>query len=267
MFAPETLSEDAFLGGKLTLLQPREGFRAAMDAVLLAAACPALAAQRVLELGCGAGVASLCLGARVPGLRLAGLELQPDYAALARQNATRAGQDYEVWQGDLAALPSALRARSFDHVIANPPYFAHPGAAAADAGREVAQREATPLALWLQAGLKRLVNGGHLTVILRADRLPDALAALGPGAGSVMVRPIAAREGREAGRVVLQARKGGRGHFRLLAPFHMHAAPRHLRDGEDLSDAARAILRDGAPLVWPRQGGAAISSPMAASGA
>jgi len=267
MFGPETLSEDAFLGGRLSVLQPRAGFRAAMDAVLLAAACPARSGERVLELGCGAGVASLCLGARVPGLALAGLELQPDYAALARHNGARAGQDFEVFEGDLAAPPAALRARSFDHVIANPPYFAHPGAAAADTGREVAQREATPLLAWVQTGLKRLVNGGHLTLILRADRLPDALAAMGPGAGSVMVRPIAARAGREAGRVLVLLRKGGRGQFRLLAPFHMHAAAHHLRDGEDLSDPARAILRDGAPLVWPRQGGAAVSSPLAASGA
>lgn len=259
MFAPETLSEDAFLGGRLRLLQPLGGFRAAMDAVLLAAACPARPGQRVLELGCGAGVASLCLGARVPGVGLAGLELQPDYAALARQNAARAGQDFEVFEGDLAAPPAALRARSFDHVLANPPYFAHPGAAAADPGREAAQREATPLALWVQTGLRRLVNGGHLTMVLRADRLPDALAALGPGAGSLTLRPIAAREGREAGRVLMLLRKGGRGRFRLLAPFHMHSAPRHLRDGEDLSPAARAILREGAALDWTHQGGVTIS--------
>ncbi|MDP2063132.1 MAG: methyltransferase [Phaeovulum sp.] len=250
MFADDSLSEDAFLGGRLRLLQPREGFRAAMDAVLLAAACPAVAGQSVLELGCGAGVASLCLGARVPGLRLQGIEMQADYADLARRNAERSAQIFEVFEGDLAAPPSALRARSFDHVLANPPFFAHPGSAAADPGRETAQREATPLAVWLETGLRRLVSGGYLTLILRADRLPDALAAFAPGAFGVTVLPIAARVARPAGRVLVLARKGGRGAFRLLAPFHMHAAPRHLRDGEDLTDAARAILRDGAALAW-----------------
>ncbi|PKP68938.1 MAG: methyltransferase [Alphaproteobacteria bacterium HGW-Alphaproteobacteria-4] len=250
MFSPEALSDDAFLGGRVQLLQPRAGFRAAMDAVLLAAACPARAGQSVFELGCGVGVASLCLGVRVPGLLLAGLELQADYADLARQNAARCGVPLAVFEGDLAAPPSALRARSFDHVLANPPFFSHPGSAAADPGRETAQREATPLAVWVATGMRRLASGGHLTMILRADRLPDALAALGQGAGDVMVRPIAARAGHPAGRVLILIRKGGRGGFRLLAPFIMHAAPYHLRDGEDLTDAARAILRDGAALEW-----------------
>jgi tRNA1(Val) A37 N6-methylase TrmN6 len=252
MFAPDALSEDAFLGGRLRLLQPRAGFRASMDSVLLAAACAAAPGQTVLELGCGAGVASLCLGARVPGLALTGLELQPDYAALARQNAARSGLAFEVMDGDLAAPPAALRARAFDQVLANPPFFAAPGAAAADPGRELAQREATPLAVWIDAGLRRLRDGGQITLILKVDRLPAALAALAPRAGSIALRPIAARNGQPAGRVLLQARKGGRGGLRLLAPFIMHAAPHHLRDGEDLTPEARAILRHGAALDWPR---------------
>lgn len=82
MFAPEELTQDRFLDGRLLVAQPRRGYRAAMDPVLLAAACPARPGQAVLELGCGAGVASLCLGWRVPDLRLAGLELQPAYARL-----------------------------------------------------------------------------------------------------------------------------------------------------------------------------------------
>ena len=81
------LTHDAFLCGKLHLWQPKHGYRAATDAVLLAAACPAVAGQSVLDLGCGVGAASLCLASRVAGLVQTGLELQEDYAALARQNA------------------------------------------------------------------------------------------------------------------------------------------------------------------------------------
>ncbi|NJS39430.1 MAG: methyltransferase, partial [Rhodobacteraceae bacterium] len=122
MFAAEALSDDKFLSGRLSLLQPLKGYRAATDPVLLAAACPAKAGDSVLDLGCGAGAAALCLGQRVPGLHLAGLELQADYADLARQNATRNGMALEVHEGDLARMPAALR-RDFDHVIANPPYY------------------------------------------------------------------------------------------------------------------------------------------------
>ena len=81
--ADPELTHDGFLGGRLHLWQPRRGYRAGVDPVLLAASVPAQAGQSVLDLGCGAGAAMLCLGVRVPGLDLNGLEVQPDYAALA----------------------------------------------------------------------------------------------------------------------------------------------------------------------------------------
>lgn len=253
MFAEDELTCDGFLGGRLRIWQPVAGYRAAMDPVLLAAAVPARAGQSVLELGCGAGVASLCLGARVAALNLTGLELQPGYAALARRNAGANGQDVTVFEGDLDAPPPLLRALCFDHVIANPPYFAtRDGTPAADAGRERAQREATPLATWMDAATRRLCPGGHLTVIQAAERLPDLLRALDDRVGDISVLPIAPRIGRPAGRVILRARKGVRGAFRLLPPFILHEGAEHLRDGDDLTGAARAILRDGAGLELPR---------------
>lgn len=240
---------DSFLGGRLRLEQPARGYRSGADAVMLAAACPAQAGQSVLELGCGAGVASLCLGWRVPGARLTGLEQQADYADLARRNAVANGRAFEVLTGDLAAPPPPLRAQSFDHVIMNPPYFLG-GTAAPDPGRAGARQEVTPLQLWLDAGLRRLRPGGWLTVIQRADRLDGLIAALAGRAGGLAVLPLAARQGREAGRVLLSARKGSRAPLRLLAPFVLHAGACHLRDGEDLTAAAAAVLRDGAPICW-----------------
>ncbi|MCB2126079.1 MAG: methyltransferase [Rhodobacteraceae bacterium] len=249
MFTGDEITTDAFLGGRLAIAQPRAGYRAAADPVLLAAAVPARAGQEVLELGCGAGVASLCLGHRVPGLQLFGLELQPAYAALARRNAAANGQAFEVHEGDLAAMPAALKARDFDHVIANPPFFgAGTGTPARDSGRETAQREATPLAAWIGAGLRRLRPGGWLTLIQTAERLPEMLGALGPRAGSITVLPVVPRTGRPAGRIIMLARKGGRAPFRLLSPFVLHEGAEHLRDGDDYSPAARAVLREGGAL-------------------
>jgi tRNA1Val (adenine37-N6)-methyltransferase len=246
-FAAAALTEDAFLGGRLRVLQPREGYRAATDPVLLAAAVPARPGEAVLELGCGAGVAILCLAARVPGLVLAGVERQPDYAALARANAERAGVALAVTEADIAALPAALRGQSFAHVIANPPWFDAAAPPARDPGRDAAQRVETPLATWIDTGLRRLAPGGRLSLILPAARLPAALAALEGRAGSVVL-PLAARAGRPAGRVILQARKGGRSPFRLLAPLVLHAGDRHRADGDDFTPEARAVLRDGAAL-------------------
>ena len=53
------LTEDAFLGGKLRLRQPKSGHRAGHDAMLLAAATPARSGDRVVDLGPKLGVALL----------------------------------------------------------------------------------------------------------------------------------------------------------------------------------------------------------------
>ena len=243
------LTDDGFLGGRLRILQPRVGYRAATDPVMLAAAAPVGAGESVLELGCGVGVAGLCLLARVPGSAVEGIERQADYAALARRNADRNNLPMRVSDGDLARPPAALRARSFDHVIANPPYFrAGDGTMAGDPGREAAFREETPLAGWIDAGLRRLVPGGWLTLIHLTDRLGDILAGLGSRAGSIAILPVAPRTGRPAGRVIVRARKGAKAPLTLHAPFVLHEGTAHLRDGDDFTAAARAVLRDGAPL-------------------
>ncbi|MDO5528390.1 MAG: methyltransferase [Paracoccus sp. (in: a-proteobacteria)] len=239
---------DGFLGGRLMIRQPRGGYRAGADAVMLAAACAAGPGESVLELGCGAGVAALCLSWRVPGADIAGLERDPGYAALARENVQAAGQAVQIYEGDLAAMPADLRARSFDHVIANPPFFV-PGSPSPDPARSVARHEETPLETWIDAALRRLRPGGAITLIHLAGRLDAILPALWGRAGEVAVLPIAARHGRDAGRVIVTARKGARGPLRLLAPFIMHEKPNHAGDGEDLSARASAVLREGAPIM------------------
>jgi len=248
MFADEELSDDKFLCGRLRLLQPLKGYRAATDPVLLAAACPAEPGQSVLDLGCGAGAAALCLGHRVPGLGLAGLELQPAYADVARRNSRRNGIPVEVHEGDLSHMPKALR-RDFDHVIANPPYYRAGGSPSPVAARARAMQVDTPLADWVAAATRRLCPGGWLTLICGADGLPEVLAALSPKLGSAAVLPLAPREGRAALRVIVQARKGGRAPFRLLAPFVIHAGAAHDGDRESYTPAANAVLRDGADLL------------------
>lgn len=241
------LTHDAFLCGRLHLWQPRRGYRAATDAVLLAAACPAEAGQRVLDLGCGVGAASLCLAARVPGLVQTGLELQEDYAALARRNAAENGVAMTVVTGDLTEMPSALRV-GFDHVIANPPWYPRGGSPSPVAGRDVALRAELPLGDWVAAASKRLDPGGWLTMILGADGLPEVLGALGPRLGSAVLLPIAAREGRPALRAILRARKGGKAAFRLLAPLITHQGAVHDGDRESYTPRTNDILRNGAAL-------------------
>lgn len=251
-FAEEDLGHDDFLGGRLRIAQPRQGYRAGIDPVILAASIPARSGQTVLDLGCGSGIAVLCLGARVPGLTLAGLELQPAYADLARHNAARNGIGVEVFSGDVADMPDALRQRQFHHVIANPPFFDRDaGTSARDPGREQGLGESVPLARWVASAARRAAPKGLVTMIQRADRVPDLMAAMARHLGSLELLPLTPRSGRAARLVLMRGRKGGRAAFRLHAGWCLHEGPAHESDGEDYTPATAAVLRDAAALPFP----------------
>ena len=250
-FSAGELTHDGYLGGLLHLHQPRTGYRAGVDPVLLAASVPAVSGQTILELGCGAGAVILCLGARVPGLELHGVELQADYADLARQNASENNIALEVTTADLSDLPSALRQISFDHVLANPPYFRAQGhTPAQDPGRRVALGEATPLADWVRVAAKRLAPKGFLHIIQRTERLPELLAACAGRLGSVEVLPLAARTGRSPDLVIMRARKSGRAAFVMHAPVILHQGIRHAKDENSYTIEIERVLRDAKALNW-----------------
>lgn len=247
--APD-LTEDRFLGGRLRLFQPRDGYRAGVDPVLLAAAVPAQSGQSLLDLGCGVGAVALCIGTRVPGLALWGVDLLAENVALAVRNGAANGIALDCVQGDVAALPAGLRQRSFDHVTANPPYFRRAaGLASATAHRDQALAGDLPLAAWVDTGIKRLAPGGRLSLIIAAARLPETLSAIGDRLGDLRVLPITGRAGRVAGRVIVTGRKDSRAPFALLAPLVLHSGPAHRSDAEDYTPHAAAILRDAAPLL------------------
>lgn len=240
------LTQDAFLGGRVLAWQPKSGFRAGVDSVLIAAACAARAGETVLELGCGPGVAALCLQARVQPVRVTGLELQSSYAEIARRNGLT------VVEGDVAALPDDLRRLQFHHVFFNPPYFdPSQGQAAPDAARQIARAGQTPLAAWFAAAEKRLRPRGTLTVIQRTSRLPEMLSLIGPTLGSVEVLPVAPRRGHASHLALLRAQKDGRAPFRLHAPLILHAAAQHEGDHPDYTAQIAGILQNGDPLPFP----------------
>jgi tRNA1Val (adenine37-N6)-methyltransferase len=100
------------LGGRVEYVQPRQGFRATIDPVLLAAAIPAAPGDRVLEGGTGAGAALLCLAARVPGISGLGIDRDPGLLRLARANAAANGRpDLIFAAADLAASPIGVQLR------------------------------------------------------------------------------------------------------------------------------------------------------------
>ena len=243
--APDT-TEDLLLGGRVRLRQTRHGLRAGLDAVLLAAGIPARPGQVVLEAGCGSGAAFLCLAARVPGLRILAVERDPGLAALARENAAAAGLEAEVIEGDVRDRALARRLPPCDHAFANPPYWPG-GTAPPEPGRQsmthATGAEAAGLGDWGRFLAAPLVRRGTLSLILPAARLDAGMAALaGAGCAGTLLLPFWPREGIAARRVLLQARRGGRGPARIASGLVLHGP------GEGFSPAVEAVLRDAAAL-------------------
>ena len=243
------LTHDAFLGGRLHLWQPQSGYRAGVDPVLLAASITATPGQSVLDVGCGVGAAAFCLGARVGGLDLSGLEIQPDYADLATSNAREAGLPFDVHIGDIQSPPDPIKQRSFDHVITNPPYFAATArTSSGKIGRDQAHMWDISPSDWVKLCLKRVKPKGRLHVIHRAEALGDLLSDLPQNWGAIDVCPIAPRAGRKAELVIVRGCKDARRQLHLLAPIIMHEGDKHLQDGDDYTPEISAVLRHGAAL-------------------
>ena len=246
------LTCDEFLGGKLRLWQPKVGYRAGVDPLLLAASLPVQAGQTVLDIGCGIGTAGFAVMARVPGVAVTGIEVQPLYAELARRNVVETGLALDVVEADFASRPLQLRERSFDHVIANPPYFDRKASVAGpDGGRERAMGEDTPLAAWVAYAAKRAKPKGYVTFIHRAERLPELLAAMAENLGSLQALPLTPRTGRESQLVLVRGRKGGRAAFRLHAGLLVHEGPGHAGDRENYTPLFQQVLKAGAALPFP----------------
>jgi tRNA1(Val) A37 N6-methylase TrmN6 len=244
----DAVTEDRLLDGRVRLRQPARGYRAGVDAALLAAACDAIPGQRVLEAGCGPGAALLAAAARRAGVRFIGVEREAEALALVRENIVlNALEDrVEARGGDVAQPFSALRLAPFDAVLANPPFFDDPAALRAPAAEKAAAWMADDgLAAWMVFLLKAVREGGTMTVIHRADRLPDLLALLAPKAGSIQVRPIHPFADAPAKRVLVRASKTGRAPLRLLPPLVLHD-----RAGGKHRPQVEAILRGEADLPW-----------------
>jgi tRNA1(Val) A37 N6-methylase TrmN6 len=235
------LTEDALLGGRVRLLQPRRGYRVAIDAVLLAAAIDPASGEQVLDLGAGVGSVGLCLAKRMPACTITGIELQPALAQLAERNATRNGLGERVRTivHDIA-LPLPRDLPLFDQVATNPPYLA---AAVADPSPDPSKALATVessanLARWLEVAAGALKPAGTLTLIHRSDRLEEITATLirlGWGGLTVKRLPPAAR-------ILVRARRSEAPSVTESSPLVLH------RPEGGYTEAAEAILRHAAAL-------------------
>lgn len=231
------------LSGRVKLHQPLKGYRAGMDAVMLAASLSAGAGEHLIELGCGPGAALMSAALRLPDARFTAFEVEGWAADLARKNAqdNNVSDRVEIIEEDIARIEPR---QDIDQVFFNPPFFDDPDALrppSPEKERAWMSGDA-PLPVWMRAAGYLLKGKGYLTLIHRADALADILAAAQPVFGSAVILPIHPRADRPAKRVIVKFRKGGKSPLKLLPPLVLH-------DGEAREYSARAqAVYDGAAL-------------------
>jgi len=244
----DATTEDRLLDGRVRLRQAARGYRAGLDAALLAAACDAGAGERVVEAGCGVGGALLAAAARLPQTRFTGVERDPAALRLAHENIALNEMDgrVEAIEGDVAVRFSALGLEPFDAAMTNPPFFDDAGALRGPSEeRRAAWMADDGLAAWTGFLSKAVREGGSITLIHRADRLADILSLLADKAGSFQVRPIHPFADEPAKRVLVRAVKTGKAPLKLLPALVLHD-----RGGAKHRPEVEAILRGEAALPW-----------------
>jgi tRNA1(Val) A37 N6-methylase TrmN6 len=249
------ISESHLLDGRVRCFQPRRGYRTAIDAVLLAAAVPAAAGDKVLDVGTGVGAAAFCLAARVPGARVTGFELQSAFAELARMGIAANGfaDRVDIVSGDLLAPPAELGPDSFDHVMANPPYMpAGRGHPPPDPMKAAATVEgAAKLADWARFAAAMVKLGGSVTFVHRADRLDEVQRDFdGAGLGALRVLPVTPRAGEPPKRVIVRGRKGAKAATETEPPLVLHGDAPGVGSGRrPYTETVESILRDAGSLL------------------
>ena len=238
-------TEDKLLGGRVRWLQPSRGYRAGMDAVLLASAVPASCGETVMELGSGVGAASMCLASRIAGCKIEGVELQSHLVSLAEKNIALNGLKGRIRfsVGNVSDLGISSRS-CFDHVMINPPYLQASRAQPTDNPDPARIEVGAGLEDWVTAANYVVRDSGTMTFIHRADRLDELLAHIRAVAGDIRLMPIWPGLGKEAKRVIVSARKGRGGPLTFFSGLILHDS-----DGK-YTEIAAEILHNGNALEF-----------------
>jgi tRNA1(Val) A37 N6-methylase TrmN6 len=245
------VTEDAFLGGKLIVRQPARGYRAGLDAVLLAATIPANASGRILDVGAGVGTVGLCVAARLPSANVTLLERETVLAELARENISANGlaDRINIITADIAKISAEKAAleltdASFSEVLANPPYHNQSsGSLPPEALKATSHAMADDgLETWVRFITRMTQAGGRAVMIHKTEMLPRILQAYDGRFGAIRVLPIHPRAGESAHRILVSGIKGSRAPLSLLSGLVLHGA------GNEFTPEVDAILRHGAAL-------------------
>lgn len=208
----------------MTLAQFSDGFSYGTDAVLLAAFADVRAGSRGCELGTGTGIVPILMFRHKKCSHITALEIQPEYAALAAQNAANCGfsDRIKVIEGDLKDDSLLKQIGELDFVVSNPPYMkTSTGYLNENPKKLIARHEIhCDIRDVCRGASKLLRHGGEFFVIYRPDRLPDLICALRENSlEPKLIVPVSAGEGKPPVLILCRAKKHGGAEMKLAAPF------------------------------------------------
>lgn len=215
--------DDLILGG-LKIIQARHGYRFSLDSVLLAHFPDLQAVAQAVDLGTGSGVIPLILGARSPGLKVAGIELQPAMADRARRTMklNRVEDRIAIIEADIREIEKHLSGGCAELVLSNPPFWKRgQGKVSRNHEQAVARHElCLELGEVWHKGSYLLKTGGRMAVIQPVSRMLESLAHMEKqGLGIYRLRMVHAFREREAGLVLLEGVKQKRPVLKILPPL------------------------------------------------
>jgi tRNA1(Val) A37 N6-methylase TrmN6 len=234
---PHFFTEDRILGGHIKLMQPRKGYRVAIDPVILAYFVNVKPLQEILDVGCGVGTISLILKKKEKFAKITAIDVDEEMCLLFQQNYQMNLLDIEIKNVGIEHIQKdvSMKNKLFDHVVTNPPFFEQKSSRISES-KKLSNFETISLVNWISYCINQLKSNGIFSIIHNASRIDDILYALRNVAGSVSITPIFPKRNCEANRIVVQAKKFSRSAIKICAGVIVH------NDDGSYSESMRDIL-------------------------
>ena len=228
----ENETRDTILNGRITVIQPRHGYRFSVDAILLGRFARASTRERVLELGAGCAVVSIMMAALYRPREIVAIEIQPALAAMIARSAAINGLKpvnaicADLRQRNIAGVEPA----SFDLIVANPPYrAAAAGRENPDRGRRLARGEnagAAVLMDFVAAARRYARHGGRVAFVFTARRSAELISAMrSKQLEPKRIRFVHPRIAMPASVMLIEARAGGGIEVAIEPPLIIYERP------------------------------------------
>lgn len=235
------LSTDKVLGGSISLLQPKKGFRVGIDSILLSSSIKKF--TNCLELGSGSGVISICLASRINDSKILGVEKNKLLVEIAKRNLVNNDlsrskinfQHFDIMGKEFSKIYNSF----FDRVIMNPPYFNEAKINLSKNYNKASAKylNASSLNDWIEIAYKKLEKKGYLNFIYRTGDLSNVLTLLDSKWGDIKIFPLWPQIQKPSKLFLIQARKDSKAETNLLPGLVLHN-----EDGSYTNDCNNVLL-------------------------